>query len=262
MLAKNMPPKRPRNLRKPRSPADWEEAANKKEQTAADSVQSTGSTDETAIDPADLLEYQRIRAKKNRGIDADTLAKHIHKKRISSKHVDKRPAADDDDESSDKQRSKLSRSLDGAFTQQTNKLDANKHMMAYIENEMRRRRACSAEDYHASEEDAADVDDPYHMPDHLQVVDQQPVAEGSVAMASKMLTSIQEVDLGAEPKIRNALATDQALAQSTRPHNPSSEEPLNMRFMHHNSATSKAAGRHARATDDAVLQRFKKRMRR
>ncbi|KAJ2455825.1 hypothetical protein EV183_000440 [Coemansia sp. RSA 2336] len=252
-----MPPKRPRNLRKPRNAADWEEPADKKEHSAVDSAQTTAGTDETAIDPADLLEYQRIRAKKNRGIGADALAKHNHKKRANAKHTDKRSAAEDD--GAERQRSKLSRSLEGAFTQQTNKLDANKHMMAYIENEMRRRRACSAEDGHASEDNAADADDPYHMPDHLQVVDQQPVAEGSVAMASKMLTSIQEVDLGAEPKIRNALATDQALTHPARLQSSSSEEPLNTRFKHH---SSRAGGRHTRATDDAVLQRFKKRMRR
>ncbi|KAI9466534.1 hypothetical protein LPJ78_002195 [Coemansia sp. RSA 989] len=257
MPVKSMPPKRPRNLRKPRNVADWEAPADKQEHSAAGSAQATASTDETAIDPADLLEYQRIRAKKNRGIDVDALAKYSHKKRTSSKHTDKRSAVEDDD--GEKKRSKLSQSLEGAFTQQTNKLDANKHMMAYIESEMRRRRACSAEDGHVSEDDAADTDDPYHMPDHLQVVGQQPVAEGSVAMASKMLTSIQEVELGAEPKIRNALATDQALAQPARLQSSSSEEPLNTRFKHHGS---KAGGRHTRATDDAVLQRFKKRMRR
>ncbi|KAJ1778416.1 hypothetical protein LPJ54_001716 [Coemansia sp. RSA 1824] len=224
-----MPPKRPRNLRtsKPRI-SEWD---------IVDSANPDHTDTEPPIDPADLLEYQKLRTHKPRGIDSSSLAKGERKKKLS-KAPENEP--------------KPTRSLDGAFTQQNNKLDANKHMLAFIEHEMQRNQGTDTEntDQHAE-------DDLYAVPSHLRVVEERPVREGNVAMASKMLTSIQEVDLGVEAKSQNASATDMALAKS---------QPRAKRDDMHGSSRyrrqTNPSDRSTRATDDAVLQRFKKRMRR
>ncbi|KAJ1854070.1 hypothetical protein GGH12_004752 [Coemansia sp. RSA 1822] len=225
-----MPPKRPRNLRTSRT-SEWDEPADP----------SAKSTDtDPPIDPADLLEYQKLRTLKPRGIDSSSLAKGERKKKLS-----KAP--------SDESTPKPTRSLDGAFTQQNNKLDANKHMLAFIEHEMQRNQGT------ANTDDAGErlEDDLYAVPSHLRVVEERPVREGNVAMASKMLTSIQEVDLGAEAKSQNASATTMALTKS---------QPQKARNDMHGSSRyrrqTNPSDRSTRATDDAVLQRFKKRMRR
>ncbi|KAJ2497203.1 hypothetical protein GGH96_005278 [Coemansia sp. RSA 1972] len=226
-----MPPKRPRNLRttKPRT-SEWEDPVD---------PPTTPTDAEPPIDPADLLEYQKLRTLKPRGIDSSSLAKGERKKKPSKTPIDESTP-------------KPTRSLDGAFTQQNNKLDANKHMLAFIEHEMQRSQGTDTENTDQHKED-----DLYAVPSHLRVVEERPVREGNVAMASKMLTSIQEVDLGAESKSQNASATDMALAKS---------QPQKARNDMHGSSRyrrqANPSDRSTRATDDAVLQRFKKRMRR
>ncbi|KAJ2819342.1 hypothetical protein IWW50_005489, partial [Coemansia erecta] len=151
-----MPPKRPRNLRKTKpSSADWDEPADQQSPTRTDhstpEAINNNNNAETSIDPADLLEYQKLRSKRHHGIDPTTLAKGERKKKPKKptsststsleENVDNNNDDDNVDADNDKGKKQVSRSLDGAFTQQNNKLDANKHMMAYIEDEMRRHRS-------------------------------------------------------------------------------------------------------------------------
>ncbi|KAJ1964210.1 hypothetical protein GGI12_001563 [Dipsacomyces acuminosporus] len=290
-----MPPKRPRSLRSSRkSLADWDESFAEEKTESRDKsplqqdqkADSTGS--ETAkVDLEDLVEFQRSRRQKQRGIGVEQLAKGERRK------TSKRPftpasrpggtgqgAEDDGDNDAEAsgtkpERRSATRSLDGAFTAQTNKLDVNKHMMAYIENEMSRRSGGGgiadgaekeAEDNAAARQHPS-IDELYQVPDHLQVVDAKPVSEGNVAMAAKMLTSIPEVDLGAESRIQNIRATNKVVArmaeglegagtqQNAHFHEPS---PASARYKRFNDPSDRAS----KATDDIVLQRFKKRMRR
>ncbi|KAJ2083658.1 hypothetical protein H4R24_000616 [Coemansia sp. RSA 988] len=295
-----MPPKRPRNLRKTKySDSDWVQVVDQAASATAKSTTSvsinssaeqpiavTEGHTETSVDLADLLEFQKMRRRKDHGVSVDMLAKGERKKRQAKKHHTVAMTHDEagneeegrENDGADSSKGGLrtvARSLDGAFTAQTNKLDANKHMMAYIESEMKRHRKGPEGDRdgdhadgHADASGGLHDDDLYQVPKHLQVVDEQPVSEGNVAMAAKMLTSIQEVSLGPESRARNIRATDRALARPLDAPDPSSLPTLpqqqhqyqqeGMRYRRHNNPSDRSA----KATDDAALQRFKKRMRR
>ncbi|KAJ2616403.1 hypothetical protein H4S08_000794 [Coemansia sp. RSA 1365] len=295
-----MPPKRPRNLRKTKhGTSDWDQLEDQVTPATVKTATSTNDNNsvdrlttpaeghsETSVDLADLLEFQKMRRKRDHGVSVDVLAKGERKKRHSKKHHATNNTHGDveneedggENDGTDASKGGLrtvARSLDGAFTAQTNKLDANKHMMAYIENAMKRHRHGAEEDGDGNLADGNSAaasglrdDDLYQIPKHLRVVDEQPVSEGNVAMASKMLTSIQEVSLGAESRVRNIRATDKALALSldtsdasvlpALPQQHTQYHQESLRYRRHNNPSDRSA----KATDDAALQRFKKRMRR
>ncbi|KAJ2528078.1 hypothetical protein EV175_007487, partial [Coemansia sp. RSA 1933] len=167
-----MRPKRPRNLRKLKeSMADWddsEEAPNALAlpSTAAPMIVGEGrnsnqrpllqtarvdgskTTEDANVDERisldDLREFQKYRRHKQRGVDVDSLARGERRKRqLKSETASDGSGRDNKDYSDGKAGDKdvggdgtVSRSLSGAFTAQTNKLDANKHMMSFIEKEM------------------------------------------------------------------------------------------------------------------------------
>lgn len=83
------------------------------------------------------------------------------------------------------------------FTQQTNVLDVDKHMMAYIEENMRLRKGAQDE----GEEDGGPAD-PYaelfKITDRYKLNKEKEQEEGSVTNSMAMLTAIPEVDLGME----------------------------------------------------------------
>ncbi|KAJ2434683.1 hypothetical protein GGF42_009181 [Coemansia sp. RSA 2424] len=277
-----MPPKRPRNLRRAnKDAADWENDDNVSSEPSACASAATlheldagsAKVNQPGVGLEDLLEFQKFRRQRQRGLDTGALAKGERKKNQISKT--QRPKArsashaDEDDESELSGRPEglsTARSLSGAFTVQTNKLDANKHMMEYIETEMDKHRGVSTDHAASTTTPAAaglSVDDLYQVPKHLRIVDERPVSEGNVAMAAKMLTSIQEVDLGAESKARNARATNIVVSELSHPASSSSSaiDPppsSNTRYRKPNDPSDRSS----KATDDAVLQRFKKRMRR
>lgn len=111
------------------------------------------------------------------------------------------------------------------FTQQTNTLDVDKHMMAYIEEELQRRRkdAIAAGTVESSEPILKGLDaiaslDPrdelYKIAEKYRI-NKKPVVEGNVTLSATMLTSIPEVDLGIDNRIRNFEATEKAKRQLT-----------------------------------------------
>ncbi|KAJ2656010.1 hypothetical protein IWW48_005251 [Coemansia sp. RSA 1200] len=332
-----MPPKRPRNIRKNKaSMADWNDTKDTKSMSAEETVglptTTTGSTykpslsqmphasnvsadHQGAVDLTDggvslddLREFQKYRRHKQRGIDVEALAHGERRKRLANARLVRKDIGggskthlkeeeggvgekDDDNDGT------ASRSLSGAFTAQTNRLDANKHMMSYIEREMAKHRLGagqhardhgsereanprilqSAKDDHDnnSNDDNGNDDDPYRVPSHLNVIDKKPLSEGNVAMAAKMLTSIQEVDLGTESRAKNIRETNRIVSRlergtpggahqgaetTTGPNTPppSVHNSSGMRFR----KRADISDRSSKATDDMVLQRFKKRMRR
>ncbi|KAJ1664631.1 hypothetical protein IW140_004024 [Coemansia sp. RSA 1813] len=309
-----MPPRRPRNLRKTKdSMADWDDSKvtqgvpsespadtrKKPLSQTARIASSSGNSKETedvagGISVDDLREFQKYRRHKQHGVDVEALARGERRRRqLKSGHVldgSSRGSVEDKDDGSS---GAASRSLSGAFTAQTNKLDANKHMMSYIEKEMEKHRSTgnhnedtkdldhmdgsrSQQAPRASNNNNDDDDDPYRVPSHLKVIDEKPLSEGNVAMAAKMLTSIQEVDLGAASRAKNIRETNMLVSQAKRgTYGGSSEKSRESttgsvhtslvynsnnepRFKQHTDFSERSS----RATDDIALQRFKKRMRR
>ncbi|KAJ2746382.1 hypothetical protein GGI20_001378 [Coemansia sp. BCRC 34301] len=260
-----MPPKRPRNLRRVnKDDTDWENDGNA---IAECSASATKDGQPGAVGLDDLLEFQRFRRQRQRGLEAGALAKGERKRNQAPNPQEASRAGnvDEDDEGEPSGRPEglsTARSLSGAFTVQTNKLDANKHMMEYIETEMNKHRGVSAAIASTTAGAGLSVDDLYQVPKHLRVVDERPVSEGNVAMATRMLTSIQEVDLGAESKARNARATNIVVTELSHTPSGSAIDPLspssNTRYRKGNDPSDRSS----KATDDVVLQRFKKRMRR
>ena len=87
------------------------------------------------------------------------------------------------------------------FTQQTNALDVDKHMMAYIEENMKLRRGPDAQldaDKNTSSSSSKRQDpeeDLYQLPEKYKTQAPRPQEEGSLTNSLSMLTAIPEVDL-------------------------------------------------------------------
>ncbi|KAJ1677550.1 hypothetical protein EV182_005930 [Spiromyces aspiralis] len=164
----------------------------------------------------------------------------------------------------------------GSFTKQTNALDVNKHMMKYIEENLKKRKQqeLGIETSTGDSEDVAEgaegnsldpLDSLYQIPDHLRVVSEKPVEEGSLSLSTAMLTSIPEVDLGMSSRIKNIEETEKAKRRleegTTTPKQAraTQDDPLaGLRYQRYRDISE----RHATATDAAVAERFKQRFKR
>lgn len=102
------------------------------------------------------------------------------------------------------------------FTQQTNTLDVDKHMMAYIEENLKVMREQQragpsrdkdADDHHTSEQDVAGGIIKFG--DKYKTTGKE-VKEGSVTTSLAMLSGIPEVDLGMDARLRNIQETEKA----------------------------------------------------
>ncbi|KAK9761982.1 hypothetical protein K7432_012693 [Basidiobolus ranarum] len=199
--------------------------------------QSRDSTPTAAADDSDeigenlqeLLELRKFR-RRQQGIDVQVLDKG------DPRSKKKRQADVKKDEESEEKRPKVLET----FTTQTDALDVDKHMMAYIEEEMRKRNGST------SQEDALDGDknssnELFQVPDHLKV-EKKPINETNINLSTTMLTAIPEVDLGIDTRLRNIEETEKAKLRML----------LNERDVNVGSSKS---------TDKVVLERFKKRYR-
>ncbi|KAI9574291.1 hepatocellular carcinoma-associated antigen 59-domain-containing protein [Boletus coccyginus] len=172
------------------------------------------------------------------------------------------------------------------FTQQTNALDVDKHMMAYIEENLKIRRM----QQDASEKSTRDANDEFTLSERWKT-ERKTADEGSVTNSLAMLTAIPEVDLGMDSRLRNIEETEKAKRQvaeerkerkkvnndeehlvATRFYRPHMKQRSDVEIMR--DAKLEAMGlppqderkpRHDKpqmATDEMVMERFKKRMRR
>ncbi|KAI0776195.1 hepatocellular carcinoma-associated antigen 59-domain-containing protein [Trametes elegans] len=262
-------------------------------------AEETQEQEEEKLDIADLIELRKLR-KAREGIDVAKLSKgDIKKKRRRPKEEEEvvsglRPGASHDHEEEDAEDAeakarKVVRSNN--FTQQTNALDVDKHMMAYIEENMKMRRGTKEEAKKA--EGQADpyaevfrITEKYKQP--TQKKDQE---EGSVTNSLAMLTAIPEVDLGMDARLKNIEETEKAkrlIAEQRKERQKQQDDEAHLaaaRFYRPNlKAKSDAdilrdakleamglnpedheARRHSdraqMATDEIVMERFKKRMR-
>ncbi|KAG6841849.1 hypothetical protein C0991_006256 [Blastosporella zonata] len=172
---------------------------------------------------ADLIELQKFR-RSRQGIDVTKLNKgDIHKKKKRPREEGdqgglKKGVRDDDEEDEEEKEARARRVVRANnFTQQTNALDVDKHMMAYIEENLKIRSKPKDD----SDDESKGPPDPqealYNLADRWKVDKQKLTEDGSVTNSLTMLTAIPEVDLGMEYVMALISASQRlTLRQSTR----------------------------------------------
>jgi len=288
----------------------------------SDSAPTDAQQEQSDLPVSELLEISKFR-RVRQGIDASKLTKGDGKKKRRRKPDDEadmpqgglRPGAQisdesDSDEAEDKA-TKMRRAVRANnFTQQTNALDVDKHMMAYIEENMKLRRSREQQSAGTSAEagmgstsevaagpstgaqPAANAqDDLFDNLDPRYKVERKLGEEGSVTNSLSMLTAIPEVDLGINTRLRNIEETEKArvtLSQNrTRDRKPPLDDEAHLAATRFYRPALRAKSdadiiRDARrealglppaheedgrargprmATDEQVMERFKKRMR-
>lgn len=97
------------------------------------------------------------------------------------------------------------------FTHQTGILDVDKHMMAYIERELKKRRGQESGEFDAEKElQTLDPHDDLFKVAERYRTKSKPLDEGDVTTSAAMLTAIPEVDLGIDSRLKNIEATEMA----------------------------------------------------
>ncbi|KAL0254037.1 hypothetical protein I308_101416 [Cryptococcus tetragattii IND107] len=173
------------------------------------------------------------------------------------------------------------------FTQQTNALDVDKHMMAYIESELAKHRGQAAA---PTDKPTVEDNDPqaelYRIAEKYQFETKKKKAddEGNVTNSLGMLTSIPEVDLGMDNRLKNIEMTEKAkrdmleqrkqeaaaaaaaakeaedpgyaAARFYRPNQKSASDI----YANYEKRQTTGVPRQESATDEQVYERFKKRM--
>ncbi|KAF7352437.1 hypothetical protein MVEN_01208300 [Mycena venus] len=169
--------------------------------------QDEGDEDKADLDLNDLIELRKLR-KARQGIDAAKLNKGDARKKKKRPREEeeaeqgglRKAAAIPEDEEDDEERDARARRVvrNNNFTQQTNALDVDKHMMAYIEENLKVRGKPRDED--EKNKGPADPQEAlYQIADRWKVEKQKPTPDdGSVTNSMTMLTAIPEVDLGME----------------------------------------------------------------
>ncbi|KAI5475547.1 hypothetical protein MNV49_001180 [Pseudohyphozyma bogoriensis] len=192
---------------------------------------------------------------------------------------------DEEDDPEDKEAATRKLVKSNNFTGQTNAVDVDKHMMAYIEAELQKRKGTSDFDTTAEIQSLDPRDALYKVAEKYRIQKKE-VEEGNVTLSTAMLTAIPEVDLGIDTRLKNIEDTEKAKRQFYEARaNPVVEEEefavdrfyKARRPMESDSdALAKAraeaagkkeepkktvlgAGRREMATDDQVMDRFKKR---
>ncbi|KAI9434430.1 hepatocellular carcinoma-associated antigen 59-domain-containing protein [Lactarius indigo] len=262
---------------------------------------------EAELPVSELLELRKFR-RARQGIDAAKLTKGDGKKKRRRKPEEDgdmpegglQPGAqvsEDDSDSEDPgdKTAKMRRAVRANnFTQQTNALDVDKHMLAYIEENMKLRRGRAQQSPDDPSADAVPSgsaqEDLFSNLDPRYKVDRKPGEEGSVTNSLSMLTAIPEVDLGMDTRLRNIEETEKAKitlshGRSRDRKQPDDEAHLVATRFYRPSLRAKSDAdiiRDARrealglpptveeedrargprmATDEMVMERFKKRMR-
>ncbi|KAI9457301.1 hepatocellular carcinoma-associated antigen 59-domain-containing protein [Russula earlei] len=197
--------------------------------TESQQDKSAQNQDEGDLPVFELLELRKFR-RARQGIDASRLTKGDGKKKRRRKPDDSedmsqgglRPGAQISDESdSDEPGDKATKTRRAVrannFTQQTNALDVDKHMMTYIEENMKLRRGSETGSTSAAAGASAGAQPVGNAPDDIfdnldpkYKVERKLGEEGSVTNSLSMLTAIPEVDLGMDTRLRNIEETEKA----------------------------------------------------
>ncbi|KAG9099639.1 hypothetical protein FS749_000772 [Ceratobasidium sp. UAMH 11750] len=273
-------------------------------QTPKDDREASEGVDEEKLSIEELLELRKLR-RQRQGIDSTKLSAGGTKKKKKREEEEEekyglRPGGtrkDGDDDGDQENIEDIARKIvkSNNFTQQTNKLDVDKHMMKYIEEEMEKRRGKSATGSGPSTSTSSDPYDELFRISEKYKIEKKELEEGSVTNSSAMLTAIPEVDLGMDTRLKNIEDTEKAkrtvseTRRENKPRDANDERHLAAaRFFNpHLKVQSDAdAMRNAKleamglppdmdtrgyikerdnrrdvATDEQVMERFKKRMR-
>ncbi|KAL1740996.1 hepatocellular carcinoma-associated antigen 59-domain-containing protein [Schizophyllum fasciatum] len=246
---------------------------------------------------ADLIELRKLR-KSQEGIDAQKLSRGDKKKRkrtVPEEQGGLRKGAVvdplEDEETEEGKTAKARRVVrNNNFTQQTNALDVDKHMIAYIEQNLKVRGRPLDED-EKKQEPLDPQEALYHLSDKWNLNKNAAPEDGSVTNSMTMLTAIPEVDLGMDARLKNIEETEKAkrlIAEEKQGRKLTDEEAhlVATRFYRPHLKTksdadimrdaklaamgkqpkdqSQRRSNHDRpqmATDEIVMERFKKRMR-
>ncbi|KAF8638619.1 hypothetical protein AX17_002160 [Amanita inopinata Kibby_2008] len=171
--------------------------------------------EEAKLPLADLIELRKLK-KARQGIDVSKLHKgdvKKKKKRVREEETGglTKGAREDDEEETEELAAKTRRVIrSNNFTQQTNALDVDKHMMAYIEENLKIRSKPRDD-----ENDNRGPEDPqealYKLSEKWRLDNKgKPLEEGSVTSSMTMLTAIPEVDLGMDARLKNIEETEKA----------------------------------------------------
>ncbi|KAI4520898.1 hepatocellular carcinoma-associated antigen 59-domain-containing protein [Schizophyllum commune] len=247
---------------------------------------------------ADLIELRKLR-KHQEGIDAQKLSRGDRKKRKRTAPEEqgglRKGAVIDpleDEETEEGKTAKARRVVrNNNFTQQTNALDVDKHMIAYIEQNLKVRSRPLDEEDEKKQEPLDPQEALYHLSDKWNLNKQTHPEDGSVTNSMTMLTAIPEVDLGMDARLKNIEETEKAkrlIAEEKQGRKLTDEEAhlVATRFYRPHLKTksdadimrdaklaamgmqpkdqSQRRSNHDRpqmATDEIVMERFKKRMR-
>ncbi|KAG5340420.1 hypothetical protein C0989_001660 [Termitomyces sp. Mn162] len=170
--------------------------------------------EEQGLPLADLIELRKLR-KARQGIDASKLNKgDVRKKKKRPREEEQgglRKGARDDDEEDEEDKAARARRVirSNNFTQQTNAVDVDKHMMAYIEENLKIR-SRPKDDSDAKKGPRDPQEALYDLADRWKVDKPKPAEEGSVTNSMTMLTAIPEVDLGMDARLKNIEETEKA----------------------------------------------------
>jgi len=256
--------------------------------------------EEEKLPLAELIELRKLRRARE-GIDVTKLQKGDVKKKKKKKRAREegelgglqKGVRDNDEDEMEDLTIKTRRVIrSNNFTQQTNALDVDKHMMAYIEENLKIRSR-------PREDDGGNggPDDPqeelYKLSEKWRLEHSKPLQEGSVTTSMSMLTAIPEVDLGMDARLKNieetekakrvvaeerqerrkAVANDEEHLVATRFYRPNLKAKSDADILR--DAKLEAMGlppqddmpkkshyeKPQMATDELVMERFKKRMR-
>ncbi|KAF8607530.1 hypothetical protein BDV93DRAFT_603339 [Ceratobasidium sp. AG-I] len=183
---------------------------------------SEGAEDEK-LSVEELMELRKLRRQKQ-GIDSTKLNAGVIKKKKKLEEeeepeVDKyglrlanKPAVKEEDEVDPDDSEAVARKLirSNNFTQQTNKLDVDKHMMKYIEEELEKRRGNSGSNSAPGGSKSSDPYDELFRISEKYKIEKREQEEGSVTNSTAMLTAIPEVDLGMDTRLKNIEETEKA----------------------------------------------------
>lgn len=258
--------------------------------------------EEAKLPLADLIELRKLR-KTRQGIDVAKLYKGDFKRKRPKEDEKEdvgglRMGATKDEDDNNEETVDLSAKTrkvirSNNFTQQTNALDVDKHMIAYIEENLKiRSRPRGDENAKKGSEDPQEA--LYKLSEKYKLENSKPLQEGSVTTSMSMLTAIPEVDLGMDARLKNIEETEKAkrvVAEERQERkkpaiNPDEEHLVATRFYRPNlraksdadilrDAKLEAMGlpvqedaprkphyeKPQMATDELVMERFKKRMR-
>lgn len=152
------------------------------------------------------------------------------------------------------------------FQGETGTVDVDKHMMAYIEQQMRARGGATATPAEIRAAVANPEDELYAVAEKYKALQRslapeltQDEREGDVTLSAAMLTSIPEVDLGIDSRLRNIEQTEQA----KRLHDEQKRTPqqdnafARTRFMQPKNTDTQRT-----ATDHVTVNRFRERQKR